>query len=183
MWKLKVKKLELFLLCWKETKRKDLFEHVEKQNKIFLLGFLMHIRYNYSIENWVWQCWRVSGWGSNSRPSVLAAFNCILTGAWPPRLASPIRLAIMRPGRWDPSFSNHPTVLASQVAWITGESQFSRPNSRRFYFCFYLWIFTKKYSSLNTFKLERLSKNVYEFLCSTTLLRVESPFYMQIWHF
>ena len=26
----------------------------------------------------------------------------------------------------NPSFSNHPTVLASQVAWIIGESQFSR---------------------------------------------------------
>ena len=33
---------------------------------------------------------------------------------------------IILPGRRDPSFSNHPTVLASQVAWITGESQFSR---------------------------------------------------------
>ena len=32
-------------------------------------------------------------------------------------------------GRRDPSFSNHPTVLASQVAWITGESQFSRLKS------------------------------------------------------
>ena len=30
----------------------------------------------------------------------------------------------------DPSFTNHPTVLASQVAWITGESQFSRLKSQ-----------------------------------------------------
>jgi hypothetical protein len=27
----------------------------------------------------------------------------------------------------DHSASNHPTALASQVAWITGESQISRP--------------------------------------------------------
>ena len=66
----------------------------------FLLGILMHKRYNYNIENWVWLCWRVSGWGLNSCPSVLAAFNCIyciFTGAWPPRLAFPSRLAIMQP--------------------------------------------------------------------------------------
>ena len=35
--------------------------------KYFVLGFLTHIKYNYSIENWVWLCMLgISGWGSNS---------------------------------------------------------------------------------------------------------------------
>ena len=51
---------------------------------------------NFSLENWVWLCWRVSGRGSNWRPSALAACNrpFIFIGAWPPRLTFPRRSAI-----------------------------------------------------------------------------------------
>ena len=51
---------------------------------------------NFSLENWVWLCWRVSGRGSNWRPSALAACNWpfIFIGAWPPRLTFPRRSAI-----------------------------------------------------------------------------------------
>ena len=51
---------------------------------------------NFSLENWVWLCWWVSGRGSNWRPSALAACNrpFIFIGAWPPRLTFPRRSAI-----------------------------------------------------------------------------------------
>ena len=40
----------------------------------FLLGFLTYVKYNYSIENWVWQCWESLG-GAQTRASVVAACN------------------------------------------------------------------------------------------------------------
>ena len=101
----------------------------------FILGFLMHIRYNYCTVQYRelgLAMWRGSGWGSNSRPSVLAAFNCTyLHRSWTSPVGLPKQVGyyavteIILPGRRHPSFSNHPTVLASQDAWITGECQCS----------------------------------------------------------
>ena len=45
--------------------------------KYFVLGFLTHIKYNYSIENWVWLCtvcWESLA-GARTRASVVAACN------------------------------------------------------------------------------------------------------------
>ena len=75
---------------------------------------------NFSLENLVWLCWRVSGRGSNWRPSALAACNrpFIFIGAWPPRLTFPRRSAIYhsvwakRPFLLQPSHRS----IASQVA-------------------------------------------------------------------
>ena len=100
--------------------------------KDFLLGFLVHIvQLQYRelglAERGVWL-------GSNWRSSVLAACKqpSFFMGAWPPLFDLPKQVGhnadtdMISSGSRDPSFSNHPTILASQVAWITGESQFSR---------------------------------------------------------
>ena len=38
------------------------------------MGFLTHIKYNYSIDKWVWVCWESLA-GARTRASVVAACN------------------------------------------------------------------------------------------------------------
>ena len=97
-----------------------------KKNKIVLLGFLTHIKYNYeySIENWVWLCWESLA-GARTPASGVAA--CNLTSSPHGSLSSSVDISQARAclsaatesvplGGISHSSSCHPTVLASQVA-------------------------------------------------------------------
>ena len=90
--------------------------------KIFLGGFLTHIK--YSIENWVWLCWESLA-GARTPASVVAA--CNLTSSPHGSLSSSVDISQARAclsaatesvplGGISHSTSCHPTVLASQVA-------------------------------------------------------------------
>ena len=93
----------------------------------FFIGF--YHQYNYSIENWVWL-------GLELRLLQLqhqhATSPTLVMGALPPRFTFPSQgclnaaTELLLPVGRSSNFSSHPTVLASKVAWITGESQFSR---------------------------------------------------------
>ena len=95
---------------------------------MYIFCTLHIVHYNYSIENWVWLglvlWWLmvVDAWCS------LASS---LHRSWtPPRLHLPEQgglnaaTASLLSGGRSHSTTSHPTVLASQVAWITGDSQF-----------------------------------------------------------
>ena len=76
----------------------------------------------------------MSGWGSNSRLLLMqhATLPLLFIGDLPPLMTFPKQgdhsaaRESIQPDGVSLSTPCHPAVLASQVAWITGESQFSR---------------------------------------------------------
>ena len=49
--------------------------------RFYLLGFLTHIKYSFSIENWVWQCWESLA-RARTLTSVVAACNLTSSRHW-----------------------------------------------------------------------------------------------------
>ena len=105
----------------------DMFRHFFQRFFYWVFNIFL-VQYNYSIENWVWL-------GLELQWFLLmhgAAWPPLFIGDWPPRLPFPKQgghsaatESLLSLGS-SHSTSTHPSVLASQVAWITGESHFSR---------------------------------------------------------